>query len=147
MLLCGALVSVFASDCAADEPSTKAFEYQPPAWPNPPNTGAMLLRLAAATGAALALCLTTLYVLRRRLRSTAVAGSSGTELRILDSIKLDHRCTIHLLAAGDKQVLIGLDGSGLKTVVPLPESFTVTLDEAQQRAVVETHRETVPSAA
>jgi len=62
---------------------------------------------------------------------TPVKGAGGGQLHLVETVALGNRCAVHLLRAGHQQVLVGVDGSGLKTVVALPPIFDTSLSEAQ----------------
>lgn len=146
-VLCACFGVWLVPRCAVAEqpPGPGQLEYQPPAWPDVPSTGAMLLRLAFGTVIVLALSVATLWIARRRLRGASVARSGGSQLRFVDALKLDNRCSVHLIEAGNQQVLVGLDGSGLKTLVPLPEPFQSTLGEAERSEPIGAEAEAVQS--
>jgi flagellar biogenesis protein FliO len=104
-----------------------ALEYTPPALPDFPSPGAMLLRLALGTAAVLALCVVTLVAARRFVRPPPAAGAAGQELRLIESLPLGGRCSVHLLQAGKTRALAGVDATGLKVLLALPETFAEAL--------------------
>ena len=97
-------------------------------WPDPPDTGAMLLRLGLGTLFVLALCVGTLWFGRRWLTGAAVIGRNGGTLKLEESVSLGNRCFIHLLRVGDARIVAGTDSSGLKTLVTLPLPFEGVLE-------------------
>jgi flagellar biogenesis protein FliO len=107
--------------------------YEPPAWPDPPNTGAMLARLAAGTVSVLVLCAGTLWIGRRWLRGVPPQAAADGQLRLLESVSLGNRAVVYLLVAGQHQIIVGADASGMKSMLALPESFGHNLVEAQAR--------------
>ena len=131
------LPAAWAADAAGQEVAKPAgatdegLSYRPPSWPEPPDAGAMLRRLGLGTAAVLVLCAGTLWIGKRWLRGTPVKGAGGGQLHLVETVALGNRCAVHLLRAGHQQVLVGVDGSGLKTVVALPPIFDTSLSEAQ----------------
>jgi hypothetical protein len=106
-------------------------DYQPPQWPEAPDTGALLIRLAAGTGAVLVTCVVTLVAGRRWLRGPPPAVTAGSQLQLIDTVSLGNRCAVYLVRAGRHQVVVGTDGSGMKSLVALPESFERSLAEVE----------------
>jgi flagellar biogenesis protein FliO len=122
--------------------------YTPPTWPDAPDTAAMLRRLVLGTATVLGLCVCTLWIGRRWLRGAPRGATSGSRLRLVETVVLGNRCSVHLLQTGDHQVLVGIDGTGLKSLVPLPASFENTLAEIKPAAldgVVALAEETIAS--
>jgi flagellar biogenesis protein FliO len=105
----------------------KDWTYVPPSWPEPPDHHAMFIRLGAGTLAVLALCAGSLWFGKRWFRGATAAASTPSQLRLVESLPLGNRCVIHLVNIGANSVLIGTDAGGVKTVVPLAESFAQTL--------------------
>jgi flagellar biogenesis protein FliO len=106
--------------------------YTPPAWPEAPNHSAVFLRLGTGTVAVLALCVGTLWCCKRWLRDGAAGAKVGGQLRCIESLALGNRCLVHLVRIGNRSVLVGADASGVKTIVPLPESFSQSLLAAEE---------------
>ena len=52
-------------------------------------------------------------------------------MTLVETLPLGNRCLVHLVRVGKQQVLVGLDGGGLKSLVALPEAFDETLTEAE----------------
>ena len=42
---------------------------------------------------------------------------------------MGNRCSVHLVHLGKREILIGVDGGGIKTMVPLANSFEDVLAE------------------
>ena len=99
-------------------------DYGLPPWPEPPNAGGLLLRLAIGTCVALAVCAGSLWFGRRWLRGNLVAAGPGGQLQVLESIALGNRCFVHLLQAGKAHVLAGTDSAGLRVLMAVPTPFT-----------------------
>lgn len=108
-------------------------EYSPPAWPEPPNTGAMFLRLVVGTVVALGLCAGSLWFGRRWLRGNIVTGESGGQLKVLETVSLGNRSFVHLVQAGKGQVLAGTDSAGLKALIAVPSPFEDVLADEIER--------------
>lgn len=105
--------------------------YTPPAWPEAPSPGPMLARLGVGTVVVLALCVGSLWFGKRwLLRGLPPTKPGGEHLRLIDAIPLGNRCSVYLLQTGVRQVLVGVDGSGLKALVTLPETFENALNDA-----------------
>jgi flagellar biogenesis protein FliO len=120
----------FEGKSAKDE-----WTYVPPAWPEPPNHQAVFLRLGLGTLSVLGLCAATLWCCKRWLRSDAPATAAGAQMRCIESLPLGNRCTVHLVHIGNRPVLVGADAAGIKTIVPLSESFAHTLAAANDGEV------------
>jgi flagellar biogenesis protein FliO len=106
-----------------DAAAKSKWAYAPPAAPEPGDARAMLTRLGVATVVVLALCVVTLWLGKRWLGGAAPAVGKASQLRLVETLALGNRCAVHLIHVGNRPVLVGADQSGVKTVVPLPESF------------------------
>src|SRR5262245_47422662 len=94
----------------------------------------MLLRLGGGTVVVLLLCVGTLWLSRRWLRKLPGQGEPGGRLSLVETLPLGNRCAVHLVRVGRQQVVVGVDGSGLKSLVALPDLFDEALAEAQTHA-------------
>jgi flagellar biogenesis protein FliO len=103
--------------------------YTPPALPDLPSPGSMLLRLTLGTIFVLILCAITLWAGKRWIRPLAGPQGENKQLHILESLALGGRCSVYLLQAGEAKVLAGVDHAGLKALLPLPTAFAGTLAE------------------
>lgn len=117
-----------------DEPAQAAREDKSlaysPNWPEPPNTGAMLLRLVCGTVFVLALCVVSLWLGKPwLLKLQGVTKSAGQPLQIEGSVTLGNRAVLYLIRVGDTQLVAGTDPTGLKSLITLPASFKEVLDE------------------
>ena len=100
-----------------------------PQWPEPPNTGAMLLRLCLGTVFVLALCVVSLWLGKPWLQKLQAATTTGGQaLRIEGSVTLGNRVVLYLVKVGDTQLVAGTDLTGLKSLIALPPSFKEVLD-------------------
>lgn len=139
VVLAGVLLPQLMSDAAAvpeapptREPAPKDnWAYTPPTFPEGPDAKAMLTRLALGTVLVLGLCAGSLWVGKRFLHLKGVPAGENRQLRVVETLRLNHRCCVFLLQAGNRQVLAGVDASGLKALVPWSDSFEETLTEAQ----------------
>lgn len=133
-LMCAVAQAEGQESATGDQPATErvdALEYSPPVWPDAPDTEAMLKRLAMGTATVIGLCVATMWLGRRWLRGVPIPGTTGNRLQLLESVALGNRCSVHLLRSGEHQILVGVDASGLKSLVPLPHLFDSTLREVQ----------------
>lgn len=124
---------------ARPDAAVNGLPYTPPALPELPSMRAMFVRLVLGTAAVLVLCVLTLWVGKRWIRPYAIPDSSGRQLRVIETLPLGGRCSVFLLQAGKARVLAGLDGSGLKTLLALPESFDAALDAYDAAADSQAH--------
>lgn len=120
-----------AAHKSTESPSPSPLTYTPPTWPEPPNHQAMFLRLFVGTLAVLGLCAGTLWFCRRWMQPGGAPRPHNAQLRLVETLSLGQRCLVHLVQVANRPVLIGVDGSGVKTLVPLPENFAQALLEAE----------------
>ncbi|MGH7168677.1 MAG: flagellar biosynthetic protein FliO [Gemmataceae bacterium] len=109
--------------------TTDPLEYTPPPLPDLPSPSAMFLRLALGTIFVLILCVVTLWMGKRWIRPLTGPQSENKQLRIVESLALGGRCSVYLLQAGEVKVLAGIDGAGIKALLPLPAEFAGALAE------------------
>jgi flagellar biogenesis protein FliO len=114
---------------AAAVSAEEAPDYTPPAMPDLPSPRAMLVRLAVGTVVVLALCVVTLFIIKRWFGPFAPTQAGGRELFVLETLQLNGRCSVFLIQTGKTRALAGLDASGLKVLMPLPEPFEMSLAE------------------
>jgi flagellar biogenesis protein FliO len=93
-------------------------DYVGPAVPEMPNPQGMLSRLAAGTILVLGLAVASIWIMRRWLVTGQPVGSGNKTMRLMESLPLGNRCSIHLVHLGNREVLVGVDGAGIKTIVP-----------------------------
>jgi flagellar biogenesis protein FliO len=122
---------------AAAEPAKNSLEYVPPTWPEAPDAGAMLTRLGVGTAVVLVLCVATIFVCRRWLRRLPGQPGGTTHMTLVETLPLGNRCLVHLVRVGKQQVLVGLDGGGLKSLVALPAEFDDALAEVGEAPAAE----------
>jgi len=113
-------------------------EYSAPVLPEAPSAQGMITRLVAGTCVVLGLCVITLWGIRRWLHPAAANGTAQREMRLLESLQLGNRCSLHLVHLGKQPILVGMDASGIKSIVPLPTPFEAALEDAEQGPIAET---------
>lgn len=91
-----------------------------PEWVAAPEAGGQLARLGVGTVVVLGLCVATLYAGQRWLRG-GPAAAEGKQFQVLETLALGNRCSVLLVRAAGRQLLVGLDGSGVKSLLTLPE--------------------------
>lgn len=121
-------------DAIPEKNARESLVYRPPAWPEPPDTRAMLTKLGVGTVVVLVLCVGSMVLGRRWLAKVPAATSTGGQMRVVETLTLGQRCRVHLVRVGRRQVLVGVDPTGLRTVTPLPDVFEVALTEAETAA-------------
>jgi flagellar biogenesis protein FliO len=115
----------------AEVATKSAAGYTAPDKPEPSNSGMLLLRLVLGTTVVTGLSIGVLWSTKRWLGGGMKANRGGNQLRLLESLPLNYRCSVHLLQAGHCQVLAAVDGSGIKTLIALAEPFESTLRNVQ----------------
>ena len=100
-----------------------------PQWPEPPNTGAMLLRLCIGTVVVLGLCVGALWFGKPWLQKLQTAATGNAALHIEGSLAVGNRAMLYLVRAGGTQLIAGTDATGLKSLIALPVSFKEVLDQ------------------
>jgi flagellar biogenesis protein FliO len=115
----------------------ESWEYSPPALPDLPTSGAMFLRLGLGTVFVLILCPLTLWAGKRWIRPLAVPPSANKHLSVIETLSLGGRSSIYLLQAGEAKVLAGVDGAGIKALLPLPPAFDGMMTDLLEPAGVE----------
>jgi flagellar biogenesis protein FliO len=100
-----------------------------PALPDMPNPQGMLARLAWGTILVLGLSVASIWGMRRWTQVRAPAVSGERTLRLVETLPLGNRCSVHLVHLGKREVLIGVDAAGIKTIVALTKAFDDVLAE------------------
>ncbi|HWY89024.1 MAG TPA: flagellar biosynthetic protein FliO [Gemmataceae bacterium] len=118
----------------ADAKSKSKSEYVAPTVPEMPNPQGMLTRLASGTVLVLGLSVASIWGMRRWLKIQEPAGAGQRDLRLVETLALGNRCCLHLVHLGKREVLVGVDGAGIKTIVPLPRVFEEVLSETEMPA-------------
>ena len=86
----------------------------PAAAPAGPGVGAALLKMTAAVVVAGGLCAVAARYAGKRAAADAGPIAAAAALRI------DGRCVLHYVRAGDRRLLVGTDAGGVKALVELP---------------------------
>jgi flagellar biogenesis protein FliO len=107
-------------------------DYSAPRLPNMPNPQAMLTRLAAGTVIVLGLSVASIWCMRRWMQPQQAVSPEQRTMRLIESLPLGQRCSLQLVHLGQREILIGMDASGIKTIVPLPRPFEDVLGETEQ---------------
>lgn len=109
--------------------------YRPPAPSSAVDPRALLLRLSLGTAGVLGLCVGTLWLCKRWLPGLVqtTQGNQG-RLHLVETLSLGNRCCVHLLRVENQSLVAGVDGSGLKSLIALPESFESRLAVAGAEA-------------
>jgi flagellar biogenesis protein FliO len=119
---------------AKQEAKTKpGSDYTAPALPDMPSPQAMLGRLFVGTLVVIGLAVVSLWGARRWLQPAGAANALPREMRLVESLPLGNRCLMHLVRLGKREILIGVDAAGIKTVVPLAGTFEEALEETGVR--------------
>ena len=122
---------VSKSAAKTDSKDKSNLEYTAPPLPEPPNFQAMMVRLGAGTIIVLGLCVATLWGMRRWMNPLTIAGSGERAMRLMETLQLGNRCSLHLVRLGKRELIVGVDGTGIKTVQPLAEPFDEVLAQAE----------------
>ena len=109
-----------------------ASEYKSPNLPEAPNPQALLGRLVMGTIVVLGLSVVSIVVMRRWLPAQRPANSAPQELKLIETLHLGNRSVLHLVHLGQREILVGVDGGGIKSILPLPKPFDDALAETEQ---------------
>lgn len=102
-------------------------------WADLPDLGSLVLRLSLGTVVVLGLCALMLWAGKRRQHGVAVAADN-TGMRILETLPLGNCCFVHLVQAGTGQALVGMDRTGCKRVIVLPEPLEGDVESSETGA-------------
>jgi len=109
------------------------FKYEGIAEQPRPDLTAMLSRLFWGTALTLIACCVTLWLVKEFLRRQTVHPQGDEKLKLIGALAISRRCSIQLVEADGKQIIVALDNGSLRSVVPLPESFdSELLDPSEQ---------------
>lgn len=121
----------------ADGKDKGKLEYAAPSLPQAPSMQGMIVRLVSGTAIVLGLCVVTLWGIRRWLHPAALNRAGQREMRLLESLQLGNRCSLHLVHLGKQPILVGTDAGGIKSIVPLATPFETALEDAEQGPVAD----------
>ena len=107
-------------------------DYQEPAYPEPLNLKSLVLRLVLGTVGVLTACVASLWLAKRWLQSSPTLKPGDSQMRLMETLSLANRCHVQLIQVDGRKLLVGLDASGLKTILPLTEPFAETLNGVQE---------------
>jgi len=129
LLLPQLLPSTAAPPKTTPEVSTPAnpLTYKQQDWPEPPSQQGMFLRLGLGTVIVLGLCAGTIFLCKRWMVGSQTATAANGQLKLLETLSLGRRCWVQLVHVNNHPVLIGGDATGIKSIVPMPESFSAAL--------------------
>ncbi len=125
----GSTPSVAQSDDALSVHDKQGLWYQQPDSPEPFDLGAIVFRLVLGSAGVLAACVVSLWAARRWLRNRSALGTGSGKMQLIESLALPNRCSVQLIQVDNRKLLVGLDNSGLKTILPLADSFANAFDE------------------
>ena len=57
-------------------------------------------------------------------------------MRLMETLQLGNRCSLHLVKLGKRELIVGIDGAGIKSVLPLAEPFDDILAQVQTAPIV-----------
>lgn len=137
-VLAGVLLpQMMNAEMAAETPRAKAeakdkgsLEYAAPALPEAPSASAMLARLGVGTVLVLGLCVATIFGMKRWMQPQFAGSTAPREMKLVETLSLGNRCLVHLVHLGKQPVLVGVDASGVKMIVPVAGDFENVLAEA-----------------
>lgn len=115
------------SETASQDP----WAYNPPPLSEGPEARTMLLRLGVGTVVVVGLCIGTLLLGKRWLQVVPTPTGGTRQMTVMEALPLQNRCCVYLIKVGSRQMLAGVDGSGLKALVPLTEPFEQALNDMQ----------------
>jgi hypothetical protein len=133
-VLFGCVIALcFVAAASAAEPAPAAADnstpitYTPPALPDPPTAGPLLLRLFLATGAVLLLG-AGLTVAVRHFAPRNTAAKNDSRLRLVETLALGNGSALYLLECCGRRFVAGASPSSFRSLAPMPEPFENELD-------------------
>jgi flagellar biogenesis protein FliO len=107
-----------------------AKEFETPKTQDAPSLTGILVRLMLGTAVVLVLCGGTAWAVGRWVRGQQKSMNAGP-LKLVASLPVNRSVAVHLVRIGDQQIILGTDSSGLRSMIPLNDSFEETLEETQ----------------
>ena len=117
--------------------------YTPPAFPERPAAGALLLRLGLATTFVLVLSGIAMLLAYRRVRGPHGQGN-GEKLQLVESFALGGGSWLHLIQSGGQRFVVAVNRTGLHSLVPLAESFAETFESLRESPLETPRRAPTP---
>lgn len=99
----------------------------------PPSLSDVGTKLVMAMGIMLILG-SGLVVIAKKLTMGPLAGKSAGKLQLVDTLSLGRRCELHLVEIDGTRVLIGIDPTGMKSLISLPEEFRDVAERGEEAA-------------
>lgn len=96
--------------------------------PEPIDLSGLVLRLCITCAFIIGLCLLTVRYGRKWLFRSASVKTGNQDLTLISTLGLGNSCSVQFVKADGRDVLIGSDRSGLKTVTVLPPSFSLAAE-------------------
>lgn len=123
------------SEAKAETKDPAKLEYVAPSLPEAPSVQGMLVRLGAGTAIVLGLCVVTLWGIRKWIYPVPINASGPRAMRLSETLHLGGRCSLHLVQMDKQSILIGVDATGIKTIVPLTTAFEDVLGDTETTPV------------
>jgi flagellar biogenesis protein FliO len=108
------LTSGSSPPTTAPEPTPAVTKAAPPV-PEGPGLGASLARLVGSLVVVCGLCVVVTRLVNRKATPAKASG-----MNVVASLPVDGRCSVFLVQAGDRRMLVGIDPGGVKALVELP---------------------------
>ena len=135
-------VKAVASDAKGSAAEAKpGSEYKTPSIPDAPNPQALLGRLFMGTVVVLGLSVGSIWMMRRWLQGQMPANALSREMKLIETLRLGNRNSLHLVHIGNREILVGSDTGGIKSIVQLARPFDDALAEVE---TTNTTADTIP---
>lgn len=104
-----------------------------PSFPAAPDFGGLIVRLMVGTVAVLAACVISLLVGKRWLmKNTSIVSKRANRMQLLDTLNLSRRCCVQLVHVEDRKLVVGIDASGVRSMLVLNDSFDKELGRFEE---------------
>jgi len=94
----------------------------------------MLSRLFWGTTLTLIACCVTLWLAKEFLRRQTVHPQEHEKLKLVAALAVSRRCSLQLIEADGKRIIVALDNGSLRSVVALADSFDSELIETSDQS-------------
>ncbi len=118
-------------------------KYKDPVFPEPAELQNLGMRLVLVTAGVLAACVISLIVAKRCFGVGRIAKAGDATMRVLETLPLSNRCHLQLIQADGHKVLVGVDASGLKSVLLLQDPFREALDSLEVESAPQHESKTI----